>query len=72
MVNKNNGLAGDAGRAGISKKEKRMSTLQHINSVVNYSWPEMSRRYPGFEKPQIVPAEKLRGLAPVYLRSAID
>lgn len=49
-----------------------MSTLQHINSVVNYNWPEMSRRYPGFEKPQIVPAETLRGLAPVYLRSAID
>ena len=49
-----------------------MSTLQHINSVVNYNWPEMSRRYPGFEKPQIVPAETLRGLAPVYLRSSID
>ena len=49
-----------------------MSTLQHINSVVNYSWPEMSRRYPGFEKPQIVPAETLRGLAPIYLRSSID
>lgn len=49
-----------------------MSTLQHINSVVNYNWPELSRKYPGFDKPQIVPAATLRGIAPVYLRSAID
>lgn len=49
-----------------------MSTLQHINSVVNYNWPELSRKYPGFDKPQIVPASTLRGIAPVYLRSAID
>lgn len=49
-----------------------MSTLQHINSSINHHWPELSRRYPGFEKPQIVPAATLRGLAPTYLKSAID
>ena len=49
-----------------------MSTIQHINSVVNYNWPEYQRRFPAFDKPQIIPAEALRGMAPVYLHSAID
>lgn len=49
-----------------------MSTIQHINSVVNYNWPEYQRRFPAFDKPQIIPAETLRGMAPIYLHSAID
>jgi len=49
-----------------------MSTLQHINSVIDHFWPEYQRRFPAFEKPQIVPAETLRGMAPVYMRRNID
>lgn len=49
-----------------------MSTLQHINSVIDHFWPEYQRRFPAFEKPEIVPAETLRGMAPVYMRRNID
>lgn len=49
-----------------------MSTLQHINSVIDHFWPEYRRRFPAFEKPEIVPAETLRGMAPVYMRRNID
>ena len=49
-----------------------MSTLQHINSVLDHFWPEYSRRFPAFDKPEIVPAETLRGMAPVYMRRLID
>lgn len=49
-----------------------MSTLQHINSVIDHFWPEYQRRFPAFEKPQIVPAETLRGMAPMYMRRNID
>jgi hypothetical protein len=47
-------------------------SLQHINSVIDHYWPEYQRRFPAFEKPQIVPAESLRGMAPVYMRRNID
>lgn len=49
-----------------------MSTLQHINSVIDYNWPEYQRRFPAFEHPEIVPAESLRGMAPAYMRRNID
>lgn len=49
-----------------------MSTLQHINSVIGHFWPEYQRRFPAFEKPEIVPAKTLRGMAPVYMRRNID
>lgn len=49
-----------------------MSTLQHINSTLDHFWPEYSRRFPAFDKPEIVPAETLRGMAPVYMRRLID
>jgi len=50
-----------------------MSTLQHINSSLDYFWErEYQQRFPAFEKPTIVPAETLRGLAPVYMRRLID
>jgi hypothetical protein len=47
-------------------------SLQHVNSVIDHYWPEYQRRFPAFEKPQIVPAESLRGMAPVYMRRNID
>jgi hypothetical protein len=49
-----------------------MSTLQHINSSLDHFWPEYQRRFPAFDKPEIVPAETLRGMAPVYMRRLID
>lgn len=49
-----------------------MSTIQHINSTLDHFWPEYQRRFPAFDKPEIVPAETLRGMAPVYMRRLID
>jgi hypothetical protein len=47
-------------------------SIQHVNSVIDYNWPEYQRRFPAFDKPQIVPAESLRGMAPIYMRNIID
>lgn len=53
-------------------KERKMSTIQHINSSLDHFWPEYQRRFPAFDKPEIVPAETLRGMAPIYMRRLID
>lgn len=49
-----------------------MSTIQHFNSALDHFWPELHRRFPGFEKPQIVPARSIRRNAPLYMQTVID
>ena len=49
-----------------------MSTIQHINSAIDHFWPQYQRKFPAFQHPEIVPAETLRGMAPIYMRRNID
>ena len=50
-----------------------MATIQSFNSKIDYFWPEVSRQFPAFGKPQLVPGASLRGMAPtVYMKNLID
>ena len=46
--------------------------IRSIESKIDVFWPEMSRKYPGFEKPILIPAEAISREAPMYLRRYID
>lgn len=60
-----------------------MSTLQHIFSAVEHHWPSIEQKWPALSRytgadgkqhmPFVVmPAETLRGMAPVYMKHLID
>lgn len=50
-----------------------MATIQSFNSKIDYFWPEVSRQFPAFGKPQLVPGASLREMAPtVYMKNLID
>lgn len=49
-----------------------MSNIRYLESMVDHYWPEMHRRFPAIEKPVIVPARTLRGMAPAYMKRYID
>lgn len=46
--------------------------IHSIESQIDVFWPEMSRKYPGFEKPLLIPAAAISKVAPMYLNRYID